>query len=291
MNFRPRSWKEEIFIMKIREFATKVTVVAAMAILSIPAQASHSWSVYHWARQANPFTLKVTDNMTQEWQTAFDGSIAEWDTPLGSNLDALDFSVLQGAEDKKTRRRCNPKGGQINVCNLSYGNTGWLGIASININSAGHITKGSAKMNDFYSTYWAIPGERNHVTCQEIGHLFGLGHQSEDFDNSLGTCMDYSSDIASEWPNLHDFEELQKIYLHLDSYDTFDGDSGDDSGDSGTCNAPPNKGCNKAGLPADIPMGVPAHVGLNHEIWVASDGRGGYWIHHIRLVPDAYRHP
>ena len=54
-------------------------------------------------------------------------------------------------------------------------------------------------MNDFYQSYWAIPGEKNHVICQEIGHVLGLGHTSED-GTSQGTYMDYSTDINSQWP-------------------------------------------------------------------------------------------
>jgi hypothetical protein len=109
------------------------------------------------------------------------------------------------------------------VCNWKYGNNGWLGLAQIWI-SGGHITQGVSKNNDTYfdtSTY-DTPAWRQFVTCQEIGHTFGLGHQDEDFYNAnLGSCMDYtvnpilnqhpdrrsgsvgSSDrCISEWPNL-----------------------------------------------------------------------------------------
>lgn len=30
-------------------------------------------------------------------------------------------------------------------------------------------------MNDFYQSYWAIPGEKNHVICQEIGQFWAWG--------------------------------------------------------------------------------------------------------------------
>ena len=226
--------------------------------------------------------------MTDEWQYALDESLTRW----GSS-EVLDFDVVEGNTNSKTRRRCNPKTGQIIACNLSYGNNGWLGLAGINIDGSGHITKGYAKMNDFYSSYWEIPGERNHVVCQELGHLFGLGHTSEN-GTSQSTCMDYSNSINSQWPNGHDFEWLKTIYAHLDSYDTYDtGGSADDGGGSAKpCNSPPGKGCNKFGFDIDTspPMGVPVKVGRDYEIWVASDNAGGYWIHHVRMVPDEYRH-
>jgi hypothetical protein len=42
---------------------------------------------------------------------------------------------------------------------------------------------------------------------------------------------------------------------------------------------------------ADPQLGVPVQMGRDHEIWVASDNRGGYWINHIRLVPDEWKDP
>lgn len=63
-----------------------------------------------------------------------------------------------------------------------------------------------------------------HVICQEIGHTFGLDHQSTD-GSSLNTCMDYyhntsAKDTKSTHPNQHDYDELAIIYAHLDSYTT-----------------------------------------------------------------------
>jgi hypothetical protein len=268
--------------MLVRRLITRVAFVFVLTTLAIPAHADNTWSVYHWARTTISFDLITVDSMTSEWQPAFDGTVSRW-----SASDSLNLVGDQGDESRKFRRRCKPKEGQIVACNLSYGGTGWLGLAGININSAGHIVKGYAKMNDFYSSYWALEGERNHVTCQEVGHLLGLDHQSEDFDLSLGTCMDYSSDPASQWPNGHDYDTLLAMYAHLDSTNSYDDPivEGTDNG----CNAPPGKGCNKAGIGADAPMGIPVHIGLNHEIWVASDNAGGYWIHHIRTVPEKYR--
>jgi hypothetical protein len=54
------------------------------------------------------------------------------------------------------------------------------------------------------------------VVCQEVGHTFGLDHQSES-GASLDTCMDYwhntsSTDTRSTTPNAGDFGELSCIY-------------------------------------------------------------------------------
>lgn len=63
--------------------------------------------------------------------------------------------------------------------------------------------------------------------CQEIAHGFGLDHQDETFDNqNLGTCMDYTGDPdgppSNEHPNQHDYDMLEEIYAHLDSFSTID---------------------------------------------------------------------
>jgi hypothetical protein len=225
----------------------------------------------------NPFTLITVHAMSSEWDEAFSGSVSRW-----SGSSKLDLQVEAGSVDRKFRRRCSPKDGQIIACNLAYGYTGWLGIASINIDSSGHIVRGSAKMNDSYASYWDIPGERNHVTCQEIGHLFGLGHTSED-GSSQKSCMDYSTSIESQWPNAHDFQQLDTIYSHPDTYNSYDeGASG--GGGGGDCN-PKSPKCNGFVFPDGPPMGLPVQVGVHHEVWVAEDGRGGFWVHHIRVAP------
>lgn len=183
--------------------------------LSSVTQESHSWGGYHWARTSNPFTLDVGDNVTSQWDSYLNTTVTDW-----SKSTVLDMSKVAGAA---TGRRCKGNQGRVEVCNATYGNNGWLGVASISI-SGSHITQGTVKLNDTYfnTARYNTPAWRNLVSCQEVGHTLGLDHQDENFDNAnLNTCMDYTSDPSSnQHPNAHDYDMLQTIYQHTDSSTT-----------------------------------------------------------------------
>jgi hypothetical protein len=207
----------------LKKILALVACGAVLAALTAgTASATHSWGGYHWARTANPFTLKVGNNLTTaDWVGHFRQTLSDWNKS----------TVLQTVEvaGGATNKRCNPTAGRDEVCNASYGNNGWLGLATIWLASGTlHITQGTEKMNDTYfnTATYNNPNEREHVMCQEIGHTFGLDHQSTD-GSSLNTCMDYFSNTGanaastlSTTPNQHDYDELAIIYAHLDSSST-----------------------------------------------------------------------
>lgn len=176
---------------------------------------SHAWGTYHWARTANPFTLKLGDNLSTTWDSYLATTSSDW-----SQSSVLDTTIVAGGT---TGRKCRPTAGRGEVCNASYGNNGWLGIASIWA-SGSHITQGTVKMNDTYfgTATYNTPAWHNLVMCQEVGHIFGLDHQDENFNNPpLGTCMDYTNDpTPNQHPNQHDYDMLETIYAHLDSTTT-----------------------------------------------------------------------
>lgn len=183
------------------------------------ARADHAWGSYHWARSANPFSLALGDNLTAVW----DGHLAQASQDWSLSL-VLDTHIVAGgtnlSKGKYTPKNCVPTQGRAEICNAKYGSTGWLGIASIWASGA-HISAGTVKMND---TYFNTPSYntaawKNLVMCQEVGHLFGLGHQDETFTNAnLDTCMDYTNSPSSnQHPNAHDYAMLEEIYAHLDA--------------------------------------------------------------------------
>ncbi len=199
--------------MKTKFNFTLGFVLAMLFLLSASSvRADHSWGTYHWARTSNPFTMKLGDNVTSVWDGYLATASSDW-----TQSTVLDTIVVPGG----TRaRRCAITSGRIEVCNAAYGNTGWLGVAGISI-SGGHITGSYVKLNDSYSMTSA---EKAMVTCQEIGHGFGLGHQDENFYNApLGSCMDYtqtSTAGSNQHPNQHDYDQLVTIYSHTDSTST-----------------------------------------------------------------------
>lgn len=203
-------------LSRVRRLLVVAIAVLFASLSATSAQASHVWGGYHWARATNPFTLRLDDNVTANWDAALASASTDW-----SASSVLDTVIRAGAANPKT---CKPIAGRVEVCNAKYGNNGWLGIAQIWTSAGSHITQGVVKLNDSYfnTARYNTSAWRNLVTCQEVGHTFGLGHQDEGFDNAnLGTCMDYTNDPTSnQHPNAHDYELLESIYAHLDTTTT-----------------------------------------------------------------------
>jgi hypothetical protein len=259
--------------MVSKRLLVKSSLALAIAAVSVVAYASHSWGNYHWARTTSSFTLQTLDSTVSagtnaNWPALLSLAASQW-----SQSSKLDLNVVPYPNARKDRKRCAAVAGKIRVCNATYGNNGWLGLASINIDSNSHITRGVAKMNDSYSSYWASDAnEAPHVMCQEIGHTFGLGHTSED-GSSQGTCMDYSTSPNSTAPNNHDYAQLDTIYGHTDSYNTYSMSSAFSA----------NRG--QLEMAGDLPLGTLVRRGHFSETYVAPDGRGGLWITHVNLAP------
>lgn len=216
----------------------KLITIASLAFAMLCASAAfanHQWGNYHWERSTNPLDKALGDNVTSQWYDSLLLSQQDWDA---SSV----LSVSIGSGGVKNAKRCSVKNGSIEICNERYGYNGWLGVATITI-SGDHITSGSVKLNDSYfdTQTYDTPAWRNSVMCQEIGHIWGLGHNDEDFATTTGTCMDYSTDPElNQHPDAHDYEMLEQIYSHLDAPQV--------DGGSGGCN-PRSPKCNANGNP------------------------------------------
>lgn len=220
MSPRPCLVKEDPLVSAtVRAYASCVKKrLLALSLLgfaiaaAVPASASHSWSTYHWGRTANPFTLRLGDNVSGVWDGHLTTTSADW-----SQSSALDTTIVAGGTKA---RQCKPTAGRVEVCNAAYGKNGWLGLAQIWL-SGGHIVQGVAKLNDSY--FNAAPyndaNARLHVMCQEIGHTFGLDHQPAGSDSCMND-RDRLLDAAASHPNAHDTDQLATIYGHLDGTST-----------------------------------------------------------------------
>ena len=254
--------------MKIKQYF----VITAIAALSTVALANHQWSTYHWATSTGAVNLEVIDSVTSDWQITFEDSIGRW-----NQSNNINQTVVAGSESRKDRKRCTVVTGKMKVCNASYGFNGWAGLASINLDSNGHITQGTAKMNDSYLA-GDTTAERNHVMCQEMGHVYGLNHTSTD-GTSQQTCMDYSTSVNSQWPNAHDYEQLAAMYAHTDGYDTATiGGTG-----GGSCKGGPKK----CGSRANPSFGIKVMQQGRMQMWVAPGENGTMWVHHVYLAEGA----
>jgi hypothetical protein len=203
--------------MKISARAVFVSVVLCLA-LTAATDANHSWARYHWARTANPFFLDAGDNVTSIWDSYLTAAIGDW-----NHSSVVRLQKVPGGTSSSV---CKPTAGRIEVCNAAYGTNGWLGIAQIWA-TRNHITQALTKVNDTYfnTATYNTTAWRQMVMCQELAHDFGLDHQDERFTNpNLGSCMDYTNNPvgppSNVRPNAHDFEQLEKIYAHLDSTTT-----------------------------------------------------------------------
>jgi hypothetical protein len=195
-----------------RRLVWGAAIAAPVLALAMPALASHAWETYHWQRTTAQITIPVGDNVTAAWDGYLQTAVADW-----NQSTVIQSPLVPGSTNP---RNCRAVAGTIQVCNRTYGNTGWLGIASISL-SGGHIVQGTTKVNDTYfnTAQYNTPAWRAAVMCQEIGHDYGLGHQDEDFStDNTNSCMDYTSNPSgNEHPDAHDYQQLLDIYNHTES--------------------------------------------------------------------------
>lgn len=212
--------------MKTRFRVAAMAAVAAGAIAA-PALATHSWSNYHWQRTGSVISPPIITAIDQaKWGTYVVNAVGDWN---GNDPDQTYTDYIESPGPTASGlnpRSCKAQSGKILVCSTRYGYTGWLGLAQIWL-SDGHIVQAITKLNDTYfdTAKYNTPSWRALVTCQEIGHDYGLGHQDEDFDNAdveqpagSQSCMDYTSaPEGNETPNGHDYEQLAIMYSHSHS--------------------------------------------------------------------------
>ena len=164
--------------------------------------ANHPWicsgtTAYHYTPRtvgyASPVAQTSVVRSASSYTSAFNGSISLWDTTVVTlvNSSTPKLRLFYGA----------------------YGQNGWLGLASLTSVTSCHINSATSQLNDTYlrDTSRYSQTAVNHVSCQEVGHTFGLNHNR----TQTNTCMNDQVLTAGNQINQHDRDELSSIYAHV----------------------------------------------------------------------------
>jgi uncharacterized protein DUF4953 len=179
--------------------------VAVMFALGLAAGAgyvlaSHPWicsgsTAFHWGRRTvgvtSPTANTTVVRSASSYTSAFNGSRTLWDGTVINLVSGTQLRLNYGA----------------------YGTTGWLGLASLTSVSGCTINSARSQLNDTYlrDTSRYSQTAVNHVSCQEVGHTFGLNHNR----NSSTTCMNDTILTAGNQINQHDRDQLASIYASI----------------------------------------------------------------------------
>ena len=162
-------------------------------VIKADGEALHSWGGYHW--NSSNLNVAVYNKVTNTLYNV-PAATSEW-SDLGTPVQ---FTMTTNSAVAK-------------VTVLEGFNPRWLGLATIWLDSSGHIVKGEVKLNTRLLKKYS-PLVADHVLCQELGHTLGLDHNHDD----MNTCMNDLTAVSNPapYPNAHDTEELNLIYNHVD---------------------------------------------------------------------------
>jgi len=210
----------------IKTVLSAAVVIGVLLTVATVASADHSWNGYHWA----------SDNLSPTVKDKTSSSL--YDVPAGVQ-EWADLAIDN--TDIQTTLTTAKKG---NITVQEAFSQFWLGLARIFVED-GHITKGEVKLNTRYLEYYeanGYDGIADHVLCQELGHVLGLGHNRDetgsDADNNPETCMNDQEFVGLDLtsPNFHDADQL-----NITIYDGHDDGTGGGGGGGGGCKGGPKK--------------------------------------------------
>lgn len=185
-----------------RLLSVAATFIVGLVIGTGVVLANHPWicsgtTAYHYTPRtvgyASPVAQTSVVRSASSYTSAFNGSISLWDTTVVTlvNSSTPKLRLFYGA----------------------YGQNGWLGLASLTSVTSCHINSATSQLNDTYlrDTSRYSQTAVNHVSCQEVGHTFGLNHNR----TQTNTCMNDQVLTAGNQINQHDRDELSSIYAHV----------------------------------------------------------------------------
>jgi Proprotein convertase P-domain len=205
-------------------------VVAFVATTASIVYAAHQWSCWHWDHG----NIAITNAASGYWNTIIGDEINDWN--VGT---CLNFA----------------SGTEITSDAGFYGNTGWLGIARLlnTDNGACLILQAEALMNQTYLDGGSYPETADrHVTCQELGHVFGLDH-----DRGAVTCMD-DQVLTNPFFRQHDADLIASITLNCNGGCT----TNPDCDDLDPCTTDVCSGGSCSNTPISCPTGQTCNGGV-----------------------------
>lgn len=170
-------------------------IVAVVAIAGAPmgAWASHRWGCWKYAN----YQINWYNGASGDYNLIYNEE-ARADSNSWHNYTDLSLTPVSAAGSTD----------HINAYAGYYGSTGWLGIAEIRGYSGCTVFNGRARLNRSYLDNGSYSRtNKKHVACQEVGHLFGLGHNR----GSSTTCMN-DTILTAPQPNSHDQSLINSIY-------------------------------------------------------------------------------
>ena len=195
----------------MRKVLAAAVVIGALLAVATVASADHSWNGYHW--QSGNLSPTVVDKTSSSLFNV-PAAVTEW-SALGTPIQPQMASG--GADVEVIVRRMNAN---------------WLGVARIWVDEQAHIQAGRVELNRRYLNALSAD-EWDHVLCQELGHIWALGHNPDGVTGGTpdDTCMNGASHLGEYTsPNGHDADQLNAIYNHTDTTG-----GGDDGGGGPDC--------------------------------------------------------
>jgi hypothetical protein len=150
------------------------------------ASASHLWGCYKWASANIKYNISATSPYNSYYSQ-------EARTDSNSWHNYTDVNFVTGV-------------GGVSMRSGLYGSTGWLGLATINIQGGCTIVSANTKLNRSYLDNGYTADQKKRVACHEVGHTTGLQH------NPLATSCLRSGGAAPSAPNSHDRDVLNAMY-------------------------------------------------------------------------------